>query len=284
MKNIINLEVDENSTLLIYLIKNIKNKSKNNIKTFLTKGNVLVNNQVVTKHDYKLKKGDKIIVRMSKINNKIKDINILYEDDDFIVVNKPSNLLCVATNKEKNKTLYHLVREHIKKYNKNNKIFIVHRLDKDTSGLVLFAKNEKIKRLLQEDWNKLVDRRYLALVEGYVEKEKDTIISFLQETKDMHVYSSTSGKKASTTYKRIKANRKYSLLEIKINTGRKNQIRVHLSDISHPIVGDKKYNAKTNPVNRLCLHAYSLKFINPINNKKYFFKTEEPKEIINLIK
>lgn len=284
MKNIINLEVDENSTLLIYLIDHISNKSKNNIKTFLTKGNVLVNNQVVTKHDYKLKKGDKIIVRMSNINNRIKDINIIYEDDDFIVVNKPSNLLCVATNKEKTKTLYHLVREHIKKYNKKNKIFIVHRLDKETSGLVLFAKNERIKMLLQENWNKLVDRRYLALVEGRIEKESDTITSFLQETKDMHVYSSASGKKASTSYKRLKVGRKYSLLEIKINTGRKNQIRVHLSDISHPIVGDKKYNAKTNPINRLCLHAYSLKFTNPINNKKYFFKTEEPKEIINLVK
>ena len=138
--------------------------------------------------------------------------------------------------------------------------------------------------MMQENWNKFVDRRYLALVEGNVKKEKDRITSYLKETNDMHVYSSTSGKLSSTSYQKIKANNKYSLLEIKIHTGRKNQIRVHLSDISHPIVGDKKYNAKTNPINRLCLHAYSLKFTNPLTNKKYFFKTEEPKEIVNLIK
>lgn len=284
MKNILELKVKNEDYLLQYLLKNITNKSKNNIKTFLTKGNVLVNNQVITKHDYLLKKGDLIIVRMSNINNRIKNINIIYEDDDFIVVNKPHNLLSVATNKEKTKTLYHLVREYLKSHDKKSKLFIVHRLDKETSGIVLFAKNERIKTLLQNNWNKLVDRRYLALVEGKITKEKDTIVSYLQETNTLHVYSATTGKKASTSYKKLKSNKKYSLLEIKINTGRKNQIRVHLSDINHPIVGDKKYNAKTNPLNRLCLHAYSINFINPINNKKYSFKTEEPIDIINLIK
>ena len=284
MKNIVELIVKEDDTLLKYLLKNINNKSKNNIKTFLSKGNVLVNNVVITKHDYILNKNDNIIVRMSNINNKIKNINIIYEDNDFIVVNKPQGLLCVATSKENKNTLYHLVREHIKNNNKKDKIFIVHRLDKDTSGIVLFAKKEKLKTLLQNNWNKLVERKYIALVEGKVIKESDTITSYLKETKDLKVYSSKEGKFASTTYKRIKYNKKYTLLEIKINTGRKNQIRVHLSDIHHPIVGDKKYNAKTNPIKRLCLHAYSLKFINPITNKKYYFKTEEPKDIIKLIK
>ena len=284
MKNIIELLVKEEDTLLKYLLKSINNKSKNNIKTFLSKGNVLVNNRVVTKHDYNLYKNDKIIVRMSNINNNIKNISIIYADNDFIVVNKPSNLLCVATSKEKKNTLYHLVREHIKRNNKSDKIFIVHRLDKDTSGIVLFAKNERIKNLLQDNWNKLVERRYLALVEGKVEKNNDTITSYLKETKELFVYSSNEGKFSSTSYKKLKQNKKYSLLEIKINTGRKNQIRVHMSDINHPIVGDKKYNAKTNPLKRLCLHAYSIKFINPINNKKYYFKTEDPKDILSLIK
>ena len=283
MKNIIELIVQEDTTLLKYLLNNINNKSKNNIKTFLTKGNVLVNNRVITKHDYPLKKSDHIIVRMSNINNKIKNVNIIYEDNDFIVVNKPSGLLSVATNKEKKNTLYHLVREHIKQNNKKDKIFIVHRLDKDTSGIVLFAKSEKIKSILQDNWNKLVERKYLAVVEGRIEKESDTITSYLKETKELFVYSAKDGKFASTSYKRLKQNKKYSLLEIKINTGRKNQIRVHLSDINHPIVGDTKYKAKTNPLKRLCLHAYSIKFVNPVNKKQYYFKTEDPKDILNLI-
>ena len=221
---------------------------------------------------------------MKPKNHKKKKLDIIYEDKEIIVINKPTKQLCISTNKEHIHTLYSEVSAYVKKQNPKNKIFIVHRLDKDTSGLILFAKNERIKTLLQNNWNKLVDRRYLALVEGKITKEKDTIVSYLQETNTLHVYSATTGKKASTSYKKLKSNKKYSLLEIKINTGRKNQIRVHLSDINHPIVGDKKYNAKTNPLNRLCLHAYSINFINPINNKKYSFKTEEPIDIINLIK
>ena len=281
--NQIEKKVMYEDTLLHYLLENITNKSKNNIKTFLTKGNVLVNNKIVTKYDYHLHKDDKIIIRMSKISNKIKDITIIYEDNNFIVVNKPAHMLSIATNKEKQKTLYHLVREHIKKQNKNDKIFIVHRLDKDTSGLVLFAKNERIKNKLQDNWNKLVERKYLAVVEGRVEKKQDTITSYLQEDSSLRVYSSSSGKFASTSYKTLKVSKKYSLLEIRINTGRKNQIRVHLSDIGHPIVGDKKYNAKNNPLTRLCLHAYYLSFIHPDTKKRYEFYTEEQKDIMGLL-
>ena len=281
--NQIKKKVMYEDTLLHYLLENISNKSKNNIKTFLTKGNVLVNNKVITKYDYPLHKNDEVIVRMSNISNRIKDIVVIYEDKDFIVVNKPAHMLSIATSKEKQKTLYHLVREHVKKQNKNDKIFIVHRLDKDTSGIVLFAKNERIKNKLQEDWNKLVERKYLAVVEGKVDKKQDTITSYLQEDSTLRVYSSSKGKFASTFYRTLKVSRKYSLLEIKINTGRKNQIRVHLSDIGHPIIGDKKYGAKTNPIKRLGLHAYSIKFIHPDTKKKYEFTTEEPKDILKLV-
>ena len=281
--NQIEKKVMYEDTLLHYLLENINNKSKNNIKTFLTKGNVLVNNKIITKYDYQLHKGDQITVRMSNISNKIKDIAVIYEDNDFIVVNKPPHMLSIATSKEKQKTLYHLVREHVKRQNKNEKVFIVHRLDKDTSGVVLFAKNERIKNKLQDNWNKLIERKYLAVVEGRVDKKEDTITSYLQEDSTLRVYSASSGKFASTSYKTLKVGKKYSLLEIKINTGRKNQIRVHLSDIGHPIVGDNKYNAKTNPIKRLGLHAYSIKFIHPDTNKKYEFKTEEPKDILKLI-
>lgn len=207
-------------------------------------------------------------------------LDIIYQDKYIIVINKPSGILTVSTEKEKEHTLYHQVYLYEKQKHKSNKIFIVHRLDKDTSGLVIFAKSEKVKYLLQNNWNDLVKvREYTALVCGEVKKEKDTIKTWLKENKNFVTYSSNKkddGKLAITQYEKIKTNSKYSLLKINILTGRKNQIRVHMKEIGHPIVGDKKYNSKDNPIKRLGLHANKLEIIHPITKEQLIFESKMP--------
>lgn len=213
-------------------------------------------------------------------------LNIIYEDKYIIVVNKPASLFTISTDKEKYNTLYHQVFEYLKQKNKNNKVFIVHRLDKDTSGLIVFAKSEDVKRKLQDNWDNVI-RKYIAVVNGKVEKNKDIIESYLKETKTLLVYSSNDkihGKLAITEYERLESNKLYSLLKINIKTGRKNQIRVHLNDIGHSIVGDKKYGKiKTKVVNRLCLHANYLEFNHPITNELLKLESSIPKEFLKLV-
>ena len=251
--------------LLTYLLNNLEYSNKK-IKALLKYENILVNNKVQTKYNYMLKVGD--IVSIKEYKNKKHHINldVIYEDKNIIVINKEAGLLTIGTEAEKEKTLYHLVSMYVKEENKNNNIFVIHRLDKDTSGIVMFAKNEKIKKLYQDNWNDIIImRKYVALVEGILEKKEGTIKSYLKENKNNVVYSTKdkTGKLAITNYKVIKED-KNSLLDINIETGRKNQIRVHMKELGHPIIGDKKYGNKGD---RLYLHAYKLVIKNPITKK-----------------
>lgn len=213
----------------------------------------------------------------------MKKMDIIYEDKELLVINKPSKKLTIATQKKEINTLYYEAREYIKKKNPKNKIFIVHRLDKDTSGIVLFCKNENLKKKLQDNWNSY-EREYLAIVDGVL-KGKKTLKNYLAETKSLDVYvtdDQKKGKLAITTYESIKTNKSYSLLKINIETGKRNQIRVQLANISHPICGDKKYHSKNNPLNRLGLHARYLKIIHPITKKEMIFKAKTPKVFKNM--
>lgn len=212
----------------------------------------------------------------------VKDkLDIIYEDKELIVVNKPAHMLTIATEDEKVNTLYHKVYEYLKRKNKSNKVFIVHRLDRDTSGIVLFAKNQKLKEFLQNDWNNCaITREYMAVVEGYVDPVKQTIKEYLKETKTLLTYATddTSGKEVITEYEVIKRSKAFSTLKINIKTGRKNQIRVAMQNINHPIIGDKKYGSTKNPLRRICLHAQKLEIIHPISKKVYTFETRHPRE------
>ncbi len=213
-------------------------------------------------------------------------LDIIYEDKWIIVVNKPSHLLTISTDNEKEKTLFHKIMMYEKRKNKNNKVFVVHRLDKDTSGLVLFAKDERIKYQLQNTWDKEAKRGYVAVVHGKT-KEKDILKSYLKETKTLLVYSTNEkdGKLAITEYQKLNENKKFTLLKIKIKTGRKNQIRVQLNDNNNQIVGDKKYGeSKFDPLRRLCLHANYLEIIHPVTKKRMVFEINIPKEYIDLVK
>ena len=270
-----NKKVLNSTTLLEFLQENFTDYSKKDIKNFLKYKSVLVNNKIVTKYDYILKVND--IVSINKYN-KDDNIKILYEDEYLIIVDKPTNILVVDAPNNKDKTLYNLVSEYVKKKNKNNKIFIVHRLDYETSGVIIFAKTMDVKTKLQDNWDSLVlKRKYIALVNGKV--GSGTFKSNLKENKNHYVYESKFGKEAITIYNTIKTNNKYSLVDIEIKTGRKNQIRVQFSSNNTPIVGDLKYGYKDLYHNRLCLHAYAIEFINPITNKTLKITSPVPKSV-----
>ncbi|MBR6690948.1 MAG: RNA pseudouridine synthase [Bacilli bacterium] len=215
---------------------------------------------------------------------KKKKLDILYEDKFIIIVNKPSNLLTVATEKEKDRTLYSYVFDYLKQKNKNNKVFIVHRLDKDTSGIVMFAKDEKTKFYLQDNWDKF-KRNYVAIVNGKVKKQKGIIKSYLQETKTHLTYSvnDKNGKLAITEYEKILENKQYTMLSLTLKTGRKNQIRVQLADMGNPIVGDKKYGIKKDPIRRMALIANTLEFIHPKTKENMIIDIDIPTSFVNLV-
>ena len=274
--------VKENEILIEFLKKMFSNLSKNSVKSLLHNEKVFVNGNMTTKYNYELNIGDVVEIREKVAKN----IDIIYEDKDIIVINKPSGLLTVATEKEKNKTAYHLVMEYLKKKNKNNRIFIIHRLDKDTSGIIMFAKNERAKHLYQDNWNDIVKERcYYAVIDGKMENKEGMIKSYLKENGNM-VYSvkDRSGKLAITEYKVLKERKNISLLDINLKTGRKNQIRVHMKENKTPILGDLKYGEKSKLINRLALHAYKLELINPVTKKLLTFEINMPNEFKMLFK
>lgn len=206
----------------------------------------------------------------------MKKLDIIYEDKELLVVNKPSGILTIRDNKN-SINLYEEVSSYVKKQHKSNKVFIVHRLDKDTSGVIVFAKNEKVKRDLQDNWDKS-KRIYIALTEGVPNKNKGIIKEYLSVNKANFVYKSNEkiGKYAETHYQVINKYKDIGVLKVDIKTGRKNQIRVGLAGLNSPIVGDKKYGSKINPLKRMGLHAYSLSF--KYKNREYNFRAKLPIE------
>ncbi|HQC83305.1 MAG TPA: RNA pseudouridine synthase [Bacilli bacterium] len=205
-------------------------------------------------------------------------LDIIYEDKNYIVVNKPAHLLTIATDKGTEPTLYHKVHDYVYKKNKNNKIFIVHRLDKDTSGVVLFTKNPKLKEEIQNNWDNYAEvREYYAVVEGRM-SGSGKIVEYLLENKQHNVYATKKGEGhiAITNYEVVKVGRNYTLLKINISTGRKNQIRVGLANLGHPIIGDKKYGSNVKYVNML-LHASKLTMFDPLSQKSHDYIAPMPK-------
>jgi RluA family pseudouridine synthase len=217
-----------------------------------------------------------------------KGLTILFEDQDIIVVNKMNGLLTMSTGRDFDKTAYSLLTDYVKKGNSRsrNRIFIVHRLDKDTSGVLVFAKNEKAKRFLQDNW-KSFNKTYLAVVHGVLDKKEDIITSYLIENKLHRMYSTddkTNGKFSKTGYKVIRESRHFSLLEINLFTGTKNQIRVHLYEAGHQVAGDKMYGERDKSIKRLALHAASLTFQHPHSKEQLTFKSELPVYLKSLLK
>lgn len=274
-------KVNRSSELLEFLLAKL-NTSRNNVKSLLTNRQILVNGSLVTQYNFMLAKDDEVKISKRPIpredNNKqakpkarkFYTFNIVYEDEDFIAIDKPYGLLSVESDKEREETAFNYVFNYLQNKNKALRPYILHRIDKETSGVLVFAKNPKIHSMMKLRWNELVKtREYYALVEGNVEVKSDTITSYLLKNQNDLMYSSKdpSGEYAITNYKVVKQNASYSLLRVNIETGRKNQIRVHMQDIGHPIVGDDKYGHTKNPLKRLGLHASKLEFVHPITKE-----------------
>ncbi|MCI5745127.1 MAG: RluA family pseudouridine synthase [Erysipelotrichaceae bacterium] len=283
-------KVHKEEELLEFLYEHITNDSKNNIKRLLANHQVLVNGAATTQFNFKVYKEDVIQISKNAIlkQNKAKiKLDIIYEDDELIVINKPSGLLSIESDNEKSNTAYRILTDYVQEKDKKARIFIVHRIDKDTSGVLLVAKNEKIKNALQHHWQDIViSREYIAICEGKFSLKEGTVRSYLKTNVNNLMYSTNDhrGQLAITHYKVMKENNKYSLVDVHIDTGRKNQIRVHMGDLNHKIVGDNKYGPVSNPINRLGLHAYILEFIHPISKKKMTFKAKIPSCFESLFK
>lgn len=276
--------------LLPFLLERVKGKGRNALKSALARGQVSVNGAATTRHDHPLAAGDRVAIAWGKVAPapELIGLRIVHEDDAIIVVNKDAGLLSIAGGGEKELTAHRQLSQHVKAADPQARIFIVHRLDRDTSGLMVFAKSEKTKLALQQSWaDSVVERTYYALVEGKLKQPEDTIVTWLKESKTLKMFSSpydNGGKKAITRYKTLHAARACSLLELQLETGRKNQIRAHMEHIGHPVVGDKKYGARTNPLGRLGLHAAVLAFVHPASGETLRFATDIPGKFLNCVK
>lgn len=274
--------------LLHFLLENFPDKGRNLIKAVLRDRQVAVDDKVVTRFDHPLQEGQKVRVRWQKIpfNRLYHGIQVVYEDPDLIVIDKPAGLLTVATETEKRQTAYSILSGYVKKSDADARIFIVHRIDRETSGLLLFAKNEDIRDRIQQTWMATItERTYVAVVEGEIAQAEGTVASWLTESAAFRVYSSQKpgqGKRAVTHYRLLSGSPEYSLLSLSLETGRKHQIRVHLQDIGHPVVGDKKYGAQANPLRRLGLHAQVLAFIHPADGQPRRFESPIPRSFLRV--
>jgi len=283
----IKITVNQDSTLMKFLLENVKGKNRDNFKTLLNNGQVSVNGEIVTWYNQPVLSGQEVKISWEKqLRKNYAGVRIIFEDQYVIVIEKDTGVLSISTEKEKYQTAYSILSQHVKEQSPANKIFVVHRLDRDTSGIMIFAKSEDVQAKLQENWNDtIIERTYVAVVERPVEKESDVITSYLRESKALIVYSSQNpehGQKAVTHYRVIKKNAKYSLLAVNLETGRKNQIRVHMQVIKHPVIGDKKYGSMINPINRLGLHAQVLAFTHPITKEQMRFETSVPSAFLKL--
>ena len=282
------LIADRDSALLRYMYENMQGQSRSAVKAYLTRGQVTVNGQSTTAFDYPVHKGDRIMIHdkgiMVKKRGGEKDtrVKIVFEDDWLIVVDKRSGVLSMSTGRPGETTAYSLLSDYVKRvYGKDSKIFIVHRIDRETSGLIIFSKDEKTKHALQENWNSSVlERKYCAILEGRPPENQGTVHSWLSENpKSLKVTSSPTddgGKESVTHYRVLSHGKHYSLVEFELETGRKHQIRVHSALLGCPVTGDRRYGAADTPAGRIALHARSIVFRHPVTGKVMSFDTGLP--------
>ena len=283
------ITIEKEDTLLPFLFAYFTGRSKTTVKSYLAHRQVSVNGCITTQFDTPLTPGDRVEINFGYAREAVlhPKLRIVYEDDDLIVIEKRNGLLSVATDKQIMRTAYSILSEHVKQEDPRNKIFVLHRLDRETSGLMMFAKSEEIKVKIQSEWEKtVVERKYFAVVEGIVEKDEGVISTYLTESKAMKVYvtAKEEGKIANTGFRVLKRSVKndVTLLELELETGRKNQIRTHMEYIGHPIIGDKKYGSKRALIGRVALHAGVLSFIHPVTGVRLDFSTPIPRKFTEL--
>ena len=280
--------VREESTLLEWLLGNIK-ESKTKVKATLKNSGVKVNGKFRTQFDFPLHNGDKVSVSKSKQNNtfRSKFIKLVYEDQYLVVIEKNAGILSMAAG-HSTLNVKTVLDDYFRRTRQHCTAHVVHRLDRDTSGLMIYAKDMQTEQILEHDWHNIVyDRRYVAVGSGEMEDDEGTIANWLKDNRAYITYSSpvdNGGKYAVTHFRVLDRTARHSLVEYRLETGRKNQIRVHSADMGHPVCGVVKYGNGDNPVGRLCLHAYKLCFYHPINHRRMEFETEIPADFRKLFK
>ena len=274
--------VSEPAELMDFLMQKMAGISRNKVKTLLANRVILVDNAITTQYNFELKPGMKVQMSKAKNNREFKHsmLKLVYEDAYILVVEKKEGLLSVSTERQKERTAQHILNEYVKRSHRGNRVFVVHRLDRETSGLMMYAKDERTQNTLRDNWQDIVtDRRYVSIVSGDMEKDYGTIESWLTDRK-LYVSSSPvddgEGKFAVTHYKTIKRANGYSLMELDLETGRKNQIRVHMSELGHPVIRDERYGSDCDPLKRLALHAFKLCFYHPVTGELMEFETPYP--------
>lgn len=274
---------DSQLGLMAMLNEAFPDARRSDIKAWLRHGQVRLRGRVTSQFDEPVAPGEEVEVNVTRSFPVLNHprVRLIYEDDDIIVINKGYGVLSVGTGSAKKETTaYDVLKKYVKEQNPANKIFVVHRLDRATSGLMMFAKSVEAQEAMQHNWNNMVlDRTYVAVLEGELEQTEGVVKSYLAENSRHEVYSTKEageGKLAITNYKVIRSGHGRSLVEFSLDTGRKNQIRVHAKELGHPIIGDKRYGATTSPLHRLALHARSLRFAHPITRKDMKFETPVP--------
>lgn len=280
------ITVKENAPLLEYLINNVS-ESRSKLKATLQGRGIAVNGRMVTQFDYQLKAGDKIIISRHKKQNQFKSryVKIVYEDRWLVVVEKNIGILSMAAG-HSSLNVKSVLDDYFLKSRQKCRAHVVHRLDRDTSGLMVYAKDIETEQILEHNWHQIVyDRRYVAVVSGEMEQDNGTIANWLKDNKAYITYSSPTdngGKYAVTHFQVLNRTTEHSLVEYKLETGRKNQIRVHSADMGHPVCGDVKYGNGDDPLHRLCLHAYMLCFTHPVTGEPMEFSTPIPTALRSL--
>lgn len=282
------LQVEYEAPLLEYLIKNVK-MSRNKLKDTLQGRGIKVGGKTITQFDYQLHRGDKIAISKSKRNDTFKSkwVKIVYEDRYLIVIEKMPGILSMA-GAHTTLNVKSVLDDYFQRTRQKCRAHTVHRLDRDTSGLMVYAKDMETEQILEHNWHDIVfDRRYVAVVSGEMEEDNGTVANWLKDNKAYITYSSpvdNGGKYAVTHYHTLDRTTEHSLVEYKLETGRKNQIRVHTADLGHPVCGDVKYGNGDDPLHRLCLHAYMLCFYHPVTREPMEFTTPIPVAFRKLFK
>lgn len=284
-------ETDEMVPLMEFAMRMRPDLKRSDIKKWLRFGHFKVNANVTTQFDTPVAPGDEIFLNMSRPFPAFRHprVELVYEDDHIIVIHKGYGLLSVgAPGARHEENAFDIVKAYIKEQHPSNKLYVVHRLDRDTTGLMMFAKSEEAQEILRHNWNNMIlERLYVAVLEGYLEEDKGYVKSRLAENSQYKVYSTDNpdeGRIAVTHYEVLGRGNGYTLAQFSLDTGRKNQIRVHASDLGHPIAGDRKYGGSTSPLHRLALHAMTLRFAHPITRKDMYFTTDIPNSFRALIR
>ena len=281
--------MEQDAPLFEYLLQTLKGKSRNKVKDILRGNGIKVEGKVVTRHDFPLKKGMKVSVSLSKRNELFKSryVKLVYEDKYIVVVEKNAGILSMAAG-HSSLNVKSVLDKYFALSHQKCRAHVVHRLDRDTSGLLIYAKDMQTEQVLEHNWHEIVyDRRYVAVLSGEMEKDGGTIANWLKDNSAYITYSSpvdNGGKYAVTHFHTLARTTEHSLVEFKLETGRKNQIRVHAADMGHPVCGDKKYGNGDDPIHRLCLHAYLLCFYHPVTRERMEFDTPVPTSFRSVLK